>query len=40
MTLVLTGMARRSFLAGGLLIVVGLGFMAFGLFAPHVLPLH
>ena len=38
--LVLTGMARRSFLAGGLLIVVGLGFMAFGLFAPHVLPLH
>ena len=38
--LVLTGMARRSFLAGGLLIAVGLGFTAFGLFAPHVLPLH
>lgn len=38
--LVLTGMARRSFLAGGILIAIGVGFMAFGLFAPHVLPLH
>lgn len=38
--LVLTGLARRSFLAGGLLIAVGLGFMAFGIFAPHVLHLH
>jgi hypothetical protein len=38
--LVLTGMSRRSFLAGGLLIAIGVGFMAFGLFAPHVLPLH
>ena len=38
--LVLTGLARRSFLAGGLLIAIGVGFMAFGLFAPHVLPLH
>lgn len=38
--LVLTGMARRSFLAGGVLIAIGLGFMAFGLFAPHTLPLH
>lgn len=38
--LVLTGMGRRSFLAGGLLIAIGLGFMAFGMFAPHALPLH
>jgi hypothetical protein len=38
--LVLTGIGRRSFLAGGLLIAVGLAFMAFGLFAPHALPLH
>lgn len=38
--LVLTGMGRRSFLAGGLLIAIGVGFMAFGLFAPHTLPLH
>lgn len=38
--LVLTGMGRRSFLAGGLLIAIGIGFMAFGLFAPHTLPLH
>lgn len=38
--LVLTGMARRSFLAGGVLIAVGLGFMAFGILAPHALPLH
>lgn len=38
--LVLTGLGRRSFLAGGLLIGIGLAFMAFGLFAPHTLPLH
>lgn len=38
--MVLTGMGRRSFLAGGLLIAVGVAFMAFGLFAPHTLPLH
>jgi hypothetical protein len=38
--LVLTGMGRRSFLAGGLLIAVGVAFLAFGLFAPHTLPLH
>jgi hypothetical protein len=38
--LVLTGMGRRSFLAGGLLIAIGVAFMAFGLFAPHTLPLH
>ena len=38
--LVLTGMARRSFLAGGVLIAIGVGFMAFGMLAPHVLPLH
>ena len=38
--MVLTGMGRRSFLAGGLLIAIGVGFMAFGLFAPHALPLH
>lgn len=38
--LVLTGMARRSFLAGGVLIAIGVGFMVFGLLAPHVLPLH
>ncbi len=38
--LVLTGMGRRSFLAGGLLIAIGVAFMAFGLFAPHALPLH
>ncbi len=38
--LVLTGMGRRSFLAGGLLILIGVTFMGFGLFAPHTLPLH
>jgi hypothetical protein len=38
--MVLTGMGRRSFLAGGLLIAIGVAFMAFGLFAPHTLPLH
>lgn len=38
--LLLTGLGRRSFIAGGLLIVIGVGFMAFGLFAPHTLPLH
>jgi hypothetical protein len=38
--MVLTGMSRRSFLAGGLLIAIGAVFMAFGLFAPHALPLH
>jgi len=38
--MVLTGMGRRSFLAGGVLIAIGVAFMAFGLFAPHALPLH
>lgn len=38
--MVLTGMARRSFFAGGLLILIGVAFMGFGLFAPHTLPLH
>ena len=38
--LVLTGMGGRSFLAGGLAILVGVGFTALGLFAPHLLPLH
>jgi hypothetical protein len=38
--LVLTGMGRRSFLAGGVLIAIGVVFTVFGLFAPHVLPLH
>ena len=38
--MVLTGMGRRSFLAGGLLIAIGVAFMALGLFAPHALPLH
>lgn len=38
--LVLTGLARWSFPIGGLLIAVGLAFMGFALFAPHVLPLH
>jgi hypothetical protein len=38
--LLLTGLGRRSFIAGGLLILIGVGFMAFGLFAPHTLPLH
>ena len=36
---VITGMVVLSFLAGGLG-VVGLAFMAFGLFAPHLLHLH
>ena len=38
--LLLTGLGRRSFVAGGLLILIGVGFMAFGMFAPHTLPLH
>lgn len=38
--MVLTGLARWSFPAGGLAITIGLGLMAFALFAPHVLPLH
>jgi hypothetical protein len=36
---VITGMVVLSFIAGGLG-VVGLGFMALGLFAPHLLHLH
>jgi len=36
---VITGMVALSFLAGGLG-VIGLAFMAFGVFAPHVLPFH
>src|SRR5689334_21128142 len=36
---VITGMVVLSFMAGGLG-VLGLAFMAFGLLAPHVLPLH
>ena len=36
---VITGMVVLSFMAGGLG-VVGLAFMAFGLFAPHLLHLH
>ena len=36
---VITGMVVLSFMAGGLG-VVGLAFMGFGLFAPHVLHLH
>ena len=36
---VITGMVVLSYLAGGLG-VLGLAFMAFGLFAPHVLHLH
>ncbi len=38
--LLLTGLGSRSFLAGGLSILVGGAFMILGLFAPHVLPLH
>ena len=29
-----------TFAAGGLLIAIGVAFTAFGLFAPHALPLH
>ena len=36
---VITGMVVLSFMAGGLG-VVGLAFMMFGLFAPHLLHLH
>ena len=36
---VITGMVVLSYIAGGLG-VLGLAFMAFGLFAPHVLHLH
>lgn len=38
--LLITGLARWSLPAGGLLITVGIGLMALGLFAPHLLPLH
>lgn len=38
--LVLTGMGRRSFLVGGLVMLVGLSLSGLGLFAPGILHLH
>ena len=37
---VITGLAMPGFLASGLALLVGLGFTALGMFAPHVLHLH
>jgi hypothetical protein len=37
---VITGLIGPGFLAGGLAFLIGLAFMAFGMFAPHLLHLH
>ncbi|MGI9124375.1 MAG: DUF4337 domain-containing protein [Mycobacterium sp.] len=37
---VITGLAIQGFLASGLAMLVGLAFMSFGMFAPHLLRLH
>lgn len=37
---VITGLALQGFLASGLALLIGLAFMAFGKFAPHLLHLH